>query len=178
MAERPILFDHKWRDDGGDQPQPHLCEAEHRVLGGDDDVADRRQTASATKCRAMDAADQRHWQLVERVEQPRRLTCVVQVLIVGERGHARHPVEIGAGAEGRARARDHSGAYRRVGLDRVGPPGELGDHALVEGIAHLGPIELEVFDAIAALDIQILESHGLHPEDAEAARRALRVGGC
>ena len=82
-----------------------------RVLGGDDDVADRGQAGAAAERRALDAADQRHRQRVERARTsapgPRR-RAGSRSSRVGDR--LRHPGEVGAGAERLAGAGEHDGA--------------------------------------------------------------------
>ena len=112
------LADDERRDHRRDEAESHLGQAEHGVVGGDDDVADRGQTDAAAERGAVDASDDRHRQPVERQEHPRHVAGVVQVLLMRVAGHAAHPVQIGAGAERRARAGERR---RRARRDRPPP---------------------------------------------------------
>ena len=57
------LGEHERRDDGRDDAELHLGEAERRMFFGDDDVAYRRQPRAAAERGAVDAANHRHRQL-------------------------------------------------------------------------------------------------------------------
>ena len=60
----------------GRMPSFTSRETEHRILGGDDDVADRGEPDAAAERGAVDAADQRHRQRVEALEHPRDILRV------------------------------------------------------------------------------------------------------
>ena len=68
--------DHRRQD-----AEAHFGEAEHGVVGGDDDVADRGQAGPAAERRALDPSDQRHRQRVERAEQRRGGVGVAEVVV-------------------------------------------------------------------------------------------------
>ena len=146
-ADTPILREHERRDHRRQDAELHLGEAEHRVVGGDDDVADRGEAGAAAERRAVDPADERHRQRVERsnIARQRRASRRFSLVRVGDR--LRHPGEVGAGAErlaGAARGRRRAASDRSAHARR--PRGQLGDHLLVEGVAHLGPVERDALD--------------------------------
>ena len=100
------LRDHERRDDRRDHAQPDLGETEHRVVRGDDDVADRGKAGPTAERGAVDAADDRHGQRSSAWNIRAISLASSHVLIVAcKPAMRRHPLEIGAGAEGRAGAR-------------------------------------------------------------------------
>jgi hypothetical protein len=97
----------------------------------------------------MDSADERHRQLVERHKHPRHRGRIAQVLIFGIRDRLRHPRDVGARAKSLSRTAQHHDAQlptRRPHPRIRGPRCELGDDVLVEGVAHLRPIERQIFN--------------------------------
>ena len=82
MNERPIFATTNGAITGGNQAKPNLGEPEDRLLGRDDDVANRDQSGPAAERGAVHATDHRHWQAIQRLEHPRHLGGVVHVLIV------------------------------------------------------------------------------------------------
>ena len=82
------------------------------------------------------------------------------VLLFAELGRAAHPVQVGAGAEGTALARQHRDARRAVGADRLEGLVQRGDDLLVEGVVHLGPPECDGGDSFVTGELDVLGSHG------------------
>ena len=73
---------------------------------------------------------------------------------------ASHPVEVGPGGKDLARARQHDDVHRvRRGGRRVCPGPQLRDDAVVEGVAHGGPIEPDALDRPVPLHLQEFERH-------------------
>ena len=157
----PNLAEDERRNDRGDQAQAHFGEAERRVIGRHDDVADRGQAGTAAKRCALHASDDGHGQAIQRQEHARHVAGVVQVLLKREARHAAHPVEVGAGAKRLACAGEHDHAHAAVGRHRIGPPRELGDHAVVERVSDVGTVQREVLHAAVTTNIEIAESHAL-----------------
>ena len=62
LARRGLadLRDGERRDDGRQDPELGLGEPEHRVVLGDDDVADGREPGAAAERGAVNTADERH----------------------------------------------------------------------------------------------------------------------
>ncbi len=85
--------------------------------------------------------------------------CVFPVLLEIQLAHSLHPVQIGAGAEHLAAAREHHRAHRPIGFQLVEGGGELGDHRFVESVAHVRPVEPEHGDALAGLDFDGFVRH-------------------
>ena len=79
--------------------------AKWRGFRGDDDVAGGGETHAATECVALHARDHRPRAGMHGCEHARHLERVGMIVGVAEARHRPHPVEIGAGAERRARAR-------------------------------------------------------------------------
>ena len=145
-AERPIFASAYGEITAGRMPSLTSVNAEQRVLGGDDDVADRGEAGAAAERRAVDAADERNRQPIERLEHPRHRARVAHVLVARVGDHLRHPRQVRAGAEHLARAREHRHARGAVGRHRRRPRGQLRDQLLVERVAHLRPIERDADD--------------------------------
>ena len=81
-------------------PSLRLGEAEHRVVVGDDDVADRGQPGAAAERGAVDAADDARPAACSArgsIAVVRRASACV--LLARVAGHPRHPGGVGAGAE-------------------------------------------------------------------------------
>jgi hypothetical protein len=119
----------------------------------------------------VDAAEQGDGKVVEAGIHPRHRGGVFDVFIVRVRDHARHPREIGAGAERFPRSGEHRHADLLVGGHAGSPARQLLDDVFIERVANVGTIERHVLDRPVAADVQELEAHTLHPEDAEAWRR-------
>ena len=81
-------------------------------LRGDRDVAARDEADAAAERRAVDARDRRLRHACRAcAASSRERLRVGQILGVAVARHLLHPVEIGAGAEARARAQQHDGAH-------------------------------------------------------------------
>ena len=100
------------RDRRRDEAEPHLGEAEARVLAREHDVAAAGEAGAASERGAVDAPDDRHGAAVDGREHGRHALGVGDVLPVRQLAGRAHPVEIAAGAEGRAATREHDRAQR------------------------------------------------------------------
>ena len=121
-----------------DAPAPAV-DAEHRVLGGDAQVAPDRQLEPAGDRVALDRGDHR---LAE--QHPRRPDRPVAVgLDPAARGAARlaHRLEVGAGAELAARAGQHRDGQRVVGVEAPERVGQRVRGRAVDRVRHLGPVD-------------------------------------
>ena len=137
------------RDDGGDDPELHLREAEHRVGRGDRDVGARDEARTAAERVTVDTRDDRGAAGPDRLAHPVQPHRVVDVLLVREVDRAALPLDVRAGAEGRARARedDRAGvADIRKGIR------ELADQLGVERVPPLRLRERDPKHVAVALD--------------------------
>ena len=66
----PDLREDERRDDGRNDPQPHLREPEDGVLRGDGDVGARDQAAPSSERIAVNPHHNRSWAAVERLAHP------------------------------------------------------------------------------------------------------------
>ena len=66
---------------------------------------------------------------------------VGEVLVAAVAGHVLHPVQVGAGAEGRAAGRQHHRAQPCIPVQRFEHRRDLGDGGLVERVAHVGTVQ-------------------------------------
>src|SRR4029450_11947737 len=80
----PDLRQHKWRDDGRDDPELHLAEAEDCLGCGDRNVCAGREAGAAAECVPVDACDDRSWAAVDRLAHPVEPERVVDVVLEGE----------------------------------------------------------------------------------------------
>ena len=101
-------------DRRGDQPEPHLGEAEARVLAREHDVAAAGEAGAAAERGAVHARDHRHGAAVDGREHRREALGVGDVLLVRELARGAHPLEVAAGAERGAAPGEHDRAQRRV----------------------------------------------------------------
>ena len=141
-ADSADLRDDERRDHRRQDAELHLGEPEHRVLGGDDDVADRGEAGAAAERGAVDAADQRHRQRVERLEH--------RAPSPARRGRSRRacsrPSSTSTSRSAPAQntlpaPRSTATARRAGGRHRLGPRRQLRDQLLVERVAHLRPVQ-------------------------------------
>ncbi|MNT61698.1 hypothetical protein D3C72_1993580 [compost metagenome] len=95
---------------------------------------------------------------MQHVGQPGGIRAVVGV---GVRGHLAHPVQVAAGAERLAGARQQQHAHARI-LGGVGDgAGQRGDQGLVERVAHIGTVQRQADDGAVVGDVQRgVQSHG------------------
>ena len=110
----PDLVHEIGRDDGWNDSEPHLGRAEDRVLRGHDHVAHGDKAGPASEGGALDARHDRFRQLVKRTEKRRQLGRIAEVLLHREARDLLHPVDVGAGAERLARARELDDTGRRI----------------------------------------------------------------
>ena len=139
---------HVGSDDGWEDSQLRLAERKDGVVGGDDDIADRGEPDAATKRRAVDAADERHWQRVEELEHPREILGVAEVVLTGVGDRLRHPGEVRASAKRGTFTGEHDRAERRIFGRASSQRSQRRDDFFIEGIPHLGPIEADSQNAV------------------------------
>jgi hypothetical protein len=94
-------------DHSGDDPEPDLREAEHRVLAGDGDVDAGGQPRATAEGVPLDPRDDRRGAAPDRVEHPVEPAVVLDVLLVRELDRGALPLDVRARAERRPVARKH-----------------------------------------------------------------------
>ena len=134
VSETDLAHDVR-RHDRRQDAETHLGEREHRLGRGDRDVRDRDEPAATADRRSLHPREQRHRELVQPAEHLRQRAGVGDVLREAEIGHAAHPVEVRAGAEGVALAAKDDGA--RSGIDAAEEVAQLRDEVRVERVAHV-----------------------------------------
>ena len=130
--------DHERGDHGRHDAEPHLGEAEDRVLRGHRDVRARDQAGRAAQDMAVDASDDGRLAGVDGLEHPLEAQGVLDVLLLGELDGCAHPFDVGPCGEAGALAVEHDGAR----VPDVGErPGEPVDQRRVERVSTLGACE-------------------------------------
>ena len=132
---RSDLREDERRDHGRDDPEAHLGEAEDRIGRRDGDVGAGDEAGAAAEREAVHAARRRER---GRLRSPRASVephRVLDVLVVRESIDGALPLDVGAGAEATALAREHDGAGVADVRERLG---QLGDERGVEGVSALG----------------------------------------
>jgi hypothetical protein len=147
----PDPRDRERRDRRRDDPELDLGEGELRVLGGDHDVGARDEAAPAAEHVAMDPRDDGRRALVDRLEHLPEPPRVLHVLLVRELGRRAHPLDVCAGAEALALAREHDDARVAHVRERIL---ELGDQRGVERVATVGPREDDAEDGPFPFDAE------------------------
>src|SRR5205085_6604753 len=95
-------------DRGRREAELRFGEAELRLRRADRDIARRDEPGAAGERRSVYARDRRLVESIERGEHLSERPRIPQVLVVAVPRHTLHPVEVGAGTEGRAVAcEDH-----------------------------------------------------------------------
>jgi hypothetical protein len=145
------LGERERRDDGGQDPELHLGEGEHGVRVGDRDVRGGDQAAPASQGVAVNPGDDRRRALVDCAEHRPEPQGVLHVLLVREVGRRAHPLDVGAGREGRAVAGQHDRADVAHVTERVR---QLADQVGVERVVPLGPRECHAQQMTVRLDPQ------------------------
>ena len=112
------LGEHERRDDGGDDAELRLGEAEDGAGRREDDVAHRAEAHPAAERGALDARDHRDRARVDGREHVGHGGRVALVVLHRQADAGAHPGHVGAGAERRAVAGQHDGAQRRRRLVR------------------------------------------------------------
>ena len=107
------------------------------------------------------------------------------VLVPGVAGHGAHPRQVGAGAERLFRARRRTTARRSSSLRSAKTRVRFGDHAVVEGVAHVGAVEPDAGDVrrgrwisrvVVVVIVKALRSFGQHPRQVELRGRPAERG--
>ena len=143
------LREHERRDDRGDDPEPHLREAELGVLRRDRDVGTCDEPGPASEHVAVREADDGRRARVDRLQHPVQPHRVLDVLVVREVDRGALPFDVGAGAEARPLAGEDDRA--RV-ADVSEGLGELGDQRGVERVPPLGTRERDPEDVAVSFD--------------------------
>ena len=104
------LREHERRDDRGDDPEPHLGEAERRVGRRDDDVRAGDEPGAAAEREALHARDERRRARVDRLHHPVEPQRILDVLLEAEVDRGALPLDVGARAEARPVAGEHDDA--------------------------------------------------------------------
>lgn len=139
------------RDHRGDDPEPHLGEPEHSVGCGQDDVGASHDARSAAEGEALHPRDDRSGAAVNRLEHAEEAQRVLDILVVGKVDRRSLPLDVGAGAEGRALAREND----RSGIADVGERvRQLRDQGGVERIPALGLGDRDAQHGVLAVDPQ------------------------
>ena len=111
------LREHEGRDNRRHDPEFSFREAEDRIGARDRDVATRNQARAAAERGAVDAADHRFAQAVERAEHARHGARVFQIRFAGELERGAHPLDVGAAAKGLACTGEDDGSHARVAVE-------------------------------------------------------------
>ena len=96
------------------QAEPRFAEAEGDAVGGDADVAHRREAEAAGVAVAVDAGDDRHRAAVHRPQHLGERRGVGAVLLPGVAADLAHEGQVGAGAERLAAAAEDDRAHARA----------------------------------------------------------------
>ena len=152
---RPNGAQHVRTDGGGREAELRFRETELRLRRADRDVAGRDEPRATGESGSMHARDGRFIQPVERRQHVSERARIAQVLFVAVARHALHPVEIRAGTERRAVAGQHDYTDIRIGVELGTGFRKRRDQRVVEGIAHLGPVERHPGDAVLALHADV-----------------------
>ena len=146
------------RDDGGDDPELHLGEREHRSGLGDRDVGAGDEPDAAAERVALDDGDDGCRTRVDRLEHAPERVRVGDVRFEVEVGRGAHPLDVRAGAEARPVPGEDDGPG---GADVDEGLGELGDERGVERVARLRAGEGDAEDVLLSLDAE--RAHGRQP---------------
>ena len=138
-------------DDRGDDPEPHLGEAEDGVLRGDRNVRARDEPAPSAQRVAVHLRDNGSRTAVDYLAHAVEAHGVLNVLLIREVDRRALPLDVRTGAEAFAVA----GEDDRAGIPYVGEgPGELGDQCRVEGVPPLWARKSDAQDFSVSLDAQ------------------------
>jgi dihydrodipicolinate synthase/N-acetylneuraminate lyase len=151
----PDLREDERRDDGRNDPQPHLREPEHGVFRCDGNVGARDEPAPAAERMAVNLHHNRSRAAVDRLAHPEEAEGVLDVLLVGQVDRRALPLHVGACAEALALTREDDGT--RIPDFREGL-GELLDQSRVERVAPLGTRQGYLQDGPVPLDRE--RAHG------------------
>ena len=146
---RADRFDDVGTDRCRNQPELRLGQCERRLGDGNRDVGCGNQSDAAAIRRAVHAGDRRLRQRMQRAQHRGERRRVVQVLLVAERRHALHPVEIGAGTEAATRARENHDADVAIVVECDERLRQLRNQRLVERVVDFGPVQRDRRDTVA-----------------------------
>jgi hypothetical protein len=108
--------------------------------------------------------DDRHRALVQRPQHVGQFLRVSAVFLPAVVGHGAHPVQVRAGAEGLAVASQQHHAQVRVLVQAREGLGQRGDHAVVEGVAHVRAVEPDLGHmGRRPADVENRFTHGVDP---------------
>ncbi len=140
------------------QAELDLAQAEGRPVRRDHRIAARDQPDAAAIGGSLHHADRRLVQPVQRVQHVRERLRVGGVGVLSERRYAAHPVEIGAGTEAAADARQHDDADVRMVIELAQGARHLADERVVEGVVPVRPVQGQARDA-ALVDLHQKRTH-------------------
>ena len=149
-AEADHLRQPRGAADVGDQADPRLRHADHRVLGHHPQVAGQRELHRAADAGAVDDADRRLRHLLAEVPGVEdRLAERAQV--VGVLGELAQRAEVHPGGEHRAGAADDDAVRGGVGGRGAERIADRRDEVAVEGVALVGAVEHDMADGAVLL---------------------------
>ena len=132
----------------GIRPIRHLGHREQRLRHRNRDVGAGDEADGAGKGRAVHARQRRLGAGVDHLHERAEPFGVGAVFCLRIGRHAAHPVEIGAGAEGRAIGPQEDGAHLRIAPGVAVGGREVRDQRIVEGVVQLGTVQGEDRDAL------------------------------
>ena len=131
------------------------------MLGADGDVAAGHRADSTAKGMAVDPGEGGLRHLPQCAHQCRQAQCVVPVFRFAGRGHAPHPVQVGARGERAALAGEHEGTQVVAAGQLVQGGGEFVDQPVVEGVVQRRAGQCKVGNVL--VDIQLDVAHSRYP---------------
>lgn len=150
---------HEGRDSGRRNAQPHLGEGKLGLGLGNDDVGSGHNAVGSADACAVDHRDDSLVALVDGLEQLGEPLGIGHVLLIAIVGHGLHVGKVGTGAEGLAVAFEDDHADIVTIAEPSEGFGEFANHFGIQGIAYLGPIEVDPRHAFSQLYFDCIEFH-------------------
>jgi dihydrodipicolinate synthase/N-acetylneuraminate lyase len=147
----PDLAQREGGDDGGDDAELHLGEAEHGLLVRDRDVGACDEARAAAEGVTLHDCDDRGGAAVDRLQHAAQRCRVGDVFVLGEVDRLSHPVDVRPGAEARSVPGQYDGPR---GADVDERLRHVGDESGVERVARLGAGEREPQHLTVPFDAQ------------------------
>ena len=132
---------HIGADGGGHQAQARLGQTKLHGRTGQAHIAHRGQAHATGVAVALQTPDDGHRALVQGPQHVGQALGIGAVLFPAVVGHRAHPVEVGTRAKSAAMRGQHHHPHLPIAGDGGKGLGQLGDHRVVERIAHLWPVE-------------------------------------
>jgi hypothetical protein len=161
----PDACDDERADDGGQDAEPGLGEAESDVGGGQHDVGHRAEAHATPQRGALDARDDGHRAVIDGAQHVRHAPCVRLVVLQRQGQRGTHPLDVGPGAERGSLPRQHDGAQRlrRLGGQVLERLPQLIDEGGVERVAHLRACQGDARHDAVTLQAQHAAHRGSRP---------------